>query len=59
MEVLVILAHPNKESFNQPIAEAAVRTLEADGHDVVFHDLYAERVQPRTAVPRDSEGRRP
>jgi hypothetical protein len=33
--------------------------LEADGHDVVFHDLYAERVQPRTAVPRDSEGRRP
>lgn len=46
MMVLVILAHPHPGSFNHAIAEAAVQALAAAGHEVVFHDLYAERFDP-------------
>ena len=46
MRVLVILAHPQSGSFNHAIANAAVATLETGGHEVVFHDLYAERFDP-------------
>ncbi len=46
MRVLTILAHPHPGSFNHAIAEAAVAALEASGHEVVFHDLYAEGFDP-------------
>lgn len=46
MNVSVILAHPNKDSFNHAIAEAVVQTLEASGHTVWFHNLYAEGFDP-------------
>jgi len=46
MRVLTILAHPHPGSFNHAIAEAAVAALEAGGHEVVFHDLYAEGFDP-------------
>ena len=46
MNVLVILAHPQKGSFNCAIAETAVNTLKQLGHNVVFHDLYAEGFDP-------------
>ena len=46
MRVLTILAHPHPGSFNHAIASAAVAALEAGGHEVVFHDLYAERFDP-------------
>jgi putative NADPH-quinone reductase len=46
MIVLVILAHPHPGSFNYAIAEAAVQTLAAAGHEVIFHDLYAEGFDP-------------
>lgn len=46
MRVLVILAHPCCNSFNHAIGEAAVHVLEAEGHQVVFHDLYAEGFDP-------------
>lgn len=46
MKVLVILAHPNPRSFNAAIAATAVQTLEAAGHEVLFHDLYAEEFDP-------------
>ena len=42
MNVLVILGHPNPASFNHAIAETVVRTLEGEGHRVVFRDLCAE-----------------
>jgi len=38
----VILGHPDPESFNHAIAKAAVETLRENGHEVHFHDLYAE-----------------
>ncbi|MEW6171451.1 MAG: NAD(P)H-dependent oxidoreductase [Bacillota bacterium] len=46
MKVSVILGHPDRESFNHAIAEAVVQTLEADGHEFFFHDLYAEGFDP-------------
>ncbi len=46
MRVLTILAHPHPGSFKHAIASAAVAALEAGGHEVVFHDLYAERFDP-------------
>jgi putative NADPH-quinone reductase len=46
MNVLVVLAHPKPHSFNKAIAETAAARLRDYGHDVVFHDLYAEQFDP-------------
>jgi len=46
MRVLIILAHPRSNSFNHAIGEAAVHVLEAEGHQVAFHDLYTEGFDP-------------
>lgn len=46
MNVLVILAHPKKRSFNHAIANAVVKTLQNNGNGVIFHDLYAENFDP-------------
>jgi len=46
MRISVILAHPEKGSFNHAIAAVAVQVLCADGHTVTFHDLYAEQFDP-------------
>lgn len=46
MKILIILGVPQKGSFNHAIAEAAVRTLQDNGHEVRLHDLYAEGFNP-------------
>ncbi len=46
MKVSVILAHPNKESFNHAIARVAVNELKKKKHKVYFHDLYEEKFDP-------------
>ena len=46
MEISVILAHPERRSFNHAIALAACRTLKRGGHTVRFHDLYEEGFDP-------------
>ncbi len=46
MKVSVILAHPNKESFNHAIARVVVSTLKKKKHNVYFHDLYEEEFDP-------------
>ncbi len=46
MSISVILAHPDPRSFNHAIADAAVSELIANGHNVLFHDLYAEGFDP-------------
>ena len=43
MAVSVILAHPDSGSFNHAIASTCLAVLQANGHKVNFHDLYAER----------------
>jgi len=46
MKISVILAHPNKKSFNHAIAATAIETLKQNGHEVFFHDLYEEKFDP-------------
>lgn len=56
MKISVILAHPDKKSFNHAIAEAAVTQLKQNGHNVYFHDLYDEKVDPILSaeeIPKD------
>jgi putative NADPH-quinone reductase len=46
MHILLILAHPDPNSFNHAIAGAARQSLVDNGHKVIFHDLYAEGFDP-------------
>jgi NAD(P)H dehydrogenase (quinone) len=46
VNISVILAHPNPNSFNRSIAVTAVERLKRNGHRVYFHDLYAEKFDP-------------
>ena len=42
MRVVVVLAHPDPNSFNHAIAAAASDSLTRAGHEVTLLDLYAE-----------------
>jgi putative NADPH-quinone reductase len=55
MQITVIVAHPDRHSFNHAIAQTAVDHLRRNGHDVVFHDLYAERFDPILLADEISE----
>lgn len=46
MKISVIIAHPNKKSFNHAIAKVIVDTLNKKEHKVYFHDLYEEEFDP-------------
>ena len=46
MKILIILAHPDKESFNHAIADTCRDRLVANGHSVIYHDLYNENFNP-------------
>jgi NAD(P)H dehydrogenase (quinone) len=50
MNISVILAHPDKASFNHAIAKSVIDQLERNGHNVSFHDLYAEHFDPLLQV---------
>ena len=57
MKFSVILGHPSQSSFNHAIAETVVQTLSENGHDVYYHDLYAEEFNPVTPfqeIPKDA-----
>jgi NAD(P)H dehydrogenase (quinone) len=57
MKISVILAHPDKQSFNHAIADVAVRALKKKGCHVFFHDLYEENfdpVIPSSEIPADA-----
>jgi len=51
MKFLVILAHPNQQSFNHAIASTAVSELESSGAMIYFHDLYQEKFDPLLSFP--------
>ncbi|HQB48009.1 MAG TPA: NAD(P)H-dependent oxidoreductase [Bacteroidales bacterium] len=58
MNILIILGHPDTNSFNHAIAEICDEQLKQNGHQVVFHDLYKENFDPiiETAeIPKHSE----
>lgn len=46
MNISIILAHPNKNSFNHAIALTCIQKLKEQGHTVFYHDLYSERFDP-------------
>jgi putative NADPH-quinone reductase len=57
MNISVILAHPNQNSFNHAIANSVVTQLNSNGHTVTFHDLYAESFDPLVSageIPTDA-----
>ncbi len=55
MQITVIVAHPNSDSFNHALAHTAVDQLTRNGHAVVFHDLYAEKFDPILLADEISE----
>ena len=56
MKVSVILAHPDPRSFNHAIAQTALSALRENGHQVAFHDLYAEGFDPLLPAAEIPEG---
>ena len=57
LKISVILAHPNQSSFNHAISETSVSRIKRNGHDVIFHDLYAEKfdsILPGSEIPSDA-----
>ena len=46
MKILVVIGHQNPGSYCHAIAETAMETLRSGGHEMVFHDLYAEKFDP-------------
>jgi NAD(P)H dehydrogenase (quinone) len=56
MQVSVILAHPTSQSFNHAAAQAAIAELKQNGHQVSFHDLYAEEFDPILPAGEISQG---
>ncbi|MBU1162238.1 MAG: NAD(P)H-dependent oxidoreductase [Proteobacteria bacterium] len=51
MNISLILAHPDNQSFNHAIARTAVTQLQKNGYRVIFHDLYAEQFDPLLPSP--------
>jgi putative NADPH-quinone reductase len=55
MKISIVLAHPSIGSFNHAIAETAANTLRDAGHEVWYHDLYAEgfdSILPAGEIPK-------
>jgi putative NADPH-quinone reductase len=55
MQISVILAHPQKGSFNHAIALTALDQLCRNGYEVLYHDLYEEKFDPilqSTEIPK-------
>ncbi|BES73142.1 NAD(P)H-dependent oxidoreductase [Marinobacter nanhaiticus D15-8W] len=46
MNILIVLAHPERNSFNGALVEVAKATLEGAGHAVEVDDLYGEGFDP-------------
>ncbi|WGI24401.1 NAD(P)H-dependent oxidoreductase [Halomonas alkaliantarctica] len=46
MNVLIVLAHPERKSFNGGLVNVAVNQLAEAGHSVEVDDLYAEQFDP-------------
>lgn len=55
MRCLVVVAHPLADSLCQALADSAISTLKAHGHDVMVENLYAANFAPAlTATERQS-----
>jgi len=60
MKILIVLGHPDPESFNHALATGVREVLLAGGHDVTLRDLAAEGFDPRLTVAElDGKGAMP
>lgn len=58
MNIFVLIGHQNQGSFCHAITSTAIEELEAAGHEVVYHDLYAEKfdpILPHEEIPRGAK----
>ena len=58
MNILLILGHPDKQSFNHSIANECKQRLIENGHSVIFHDLHEEQFDPiitPTEMPKNGK----
>ncbi len=46
MNILIVLAHPERRSFNGALADTALQTLREGHHQVEIDDLYGESFDP-------------
>lgn len=46
MKILIIVAHPNKDSFNHAIFYKSIERIKRNGHTAIEHDLYSEGFDP-------------
>lgn len=46
MLALIVVANPSSHSLSHAMASAARQTLAARGHEIAYHDLYAEHFDP-------------
>ena len=46
MKVQIVIGHQNQGSYCHALAEAAVDEARGAGHEVIFHDLYADNFDP-------------
>ncbi len=57
MNVFVLIGHQKQGSFCHAIAATAIEELSAAGHEIVYHDLYAEGfdpILPHEEIPKDA-----
>ena len=57
MNVLILFAHPEPQSFNGALKDVALDTLSKAGHDVVVSDLYGMGFYPATGEEVFAGGR--
>lgn len=58
MRILIILAHPDNQSFNYAIANECKQKLTENGHNIIFHDLHEEHFDPlitSTEIPKNAK----
>ena len=58
MNILIILGHPDPNSFNHAIASAVRDSVIEKGHTVILHDLYSEDFDPllpKEEIPQDAD----
>jgi NAD(P)H dehydrogenase (quinone) len=51
MKCLVVIAHPVHDSLCRALAQHAISTLTAHGHDVIVDDLYGAEFSPALTAP--------
>ena len=57
MKIIIVLTHPDPNSFNHAIADTAINKLKRTGHEIIFHDLYMEKFDPiltTEEIPREA-----